>query len=72
MSQPRSFAPSYANNCNGITSSIGKNNLSTLGINNINGLYDDAFWREKGLNVAYEHTAYTSMAKIKSVANKKK
>ena len=49
-----------------------KSDISNFKINNINGMYDsDAFWREK-LNVAYEHTAFTSMEKIKSVANNKK
>ncbi|MDD3186874.1 MAG: DUF3048 domain-containing protein [Bacilli bacterium] len=42
-----------------------------LGINNINGLYDNYFWRDSSLPVAYEHTAFTSMAKIKeAIANK--
>lgn len=47
-----------------------QSDISTLKINNINGLYDDAFWRED-LNVAYEHTAFTSIEKIEKVAKKK-
>lgn len=46
-----------------------KSDISTLGINNINGLYDSGFWRDKTLNVAYEHTAFTSIEGIKKVAN---
>ena len=38
---------------------------------NINGLYDDAFWRDNPMNLAYEHTAYTSMDKIMKVAKNK-
>lgn len=41
--------------------------ISSLGVNNINGLYDNAFWRDKSLNLASEHTAYTSMEKINNV-----
>lgn len=49
-----------------------QSDIRKYGINNINGIYDDgAFWRDKTLNVATEHTAFTSMEKIKSVANKK-
>lgn len=44
--------------------------ISTLKINNINGLYDSAFWREN-LPIAYEHTAFTSMKKIVQVATNK-
>lgn len=45
--------------------------IGKLGVNNINGLYDDAFWRDNPMNLAYEHTAYTSMEKIKKVAKNK-
>lgn len=41
-----------------------KSDISTLGVNNINGLYDSGFWRDRSLGVATEHTAYTSMEKI--------
>lgn len=47
-----------------------QSDITTLKINNINGLYDSAFWRED-LPIAYEHTAFTSMAKIESMAAKK-
>ena len=49
-----------------------KNDIASLGINNINGLYDEAFWRDKSLNVNYEHTAFTSMEKIKAMIDNKK
>ena len=47
-----------------------QSDIPTLGINNINGLYDSAFWRED-LPVDYEHTAFTSMEKITNVAKNK-
>lgn len=52
-------------------SDLAKKEISSLGINNINGLYDDAFWRDRSLNVDYEHTAYTSMEKINNMIDKK-
>ena len=45
--------------------------IQKLGVNNINGLYDDAFWRDTALNVDYEHTAFTSISKILNAAKKK-
>lgn len=48
-----------------------QSDIKTLGVNNINGLYDSAFWRESNLPVAYEHTAFTSMEKILNVADKR-
>lgn len=45
--------------------------IGKLGVNNINGLYDNAFWRDNPMNLAYEHTAYTSMDKIMKVAKNK-
>lgn len=45
--------------------------ISSYAINNINGLYDNAFWRDTSLNVAYEHTAFTSMEKINQIINKR-
>lgn len=45
--------------------------IGKLGVNNINGLYDSAFWRENPENLAYEHTAYTSIEKIMNVAKNK-
>ena len=48
-----------------------KNEIASLGINNINGLYDNAFWRDRSLNVDYEHTAYTNMENIKNMISSK-
>lgn len=49
-----------------------QSDISSLGINNINGLYDaNCFWRDKALNVPSEHTAFTSMEKIKQIATEK-
>ncbi len=48
-----------------------KSDMTTLGVNNINGLYDSAFWRDSTLNVAFEHTAFTNIAKIETVAKNK-
>ncbi len=48
-----------------------ESDISSLSINNVNGLDDDAFWRESSLPVAYEHTAFTSIDKIMSVAKNK-
>lgn len=49
-----------------------QSDISSLGINNINGIYDASpFWRDSTLGVAYEHTAYTSIAKIEELASKR-
>lgn len=45
--------------------------IPALGINNVNGLVDSGFWRDTSLNVAYEHTAFTSMENILNVATNK-
>lgn len=45
--------------------------ISNYSINNINGLYDNAFWRDNALSVAYEHKAFTSIDKIKAIIAKK-
>lgn len=45
--------------------------VSKLKINNINGLYDQAFWRDTSLDVDYEHTAYTNMENIHKVVEEK-
>lgn len=46
--------------------------ISTLDIDNINGMYDSAgFWRDRTLGRDYEHTAFTSMEKIKNVIERK-
>jgi hypothetical protein len=42
-----------------------KEDIDSLKINNLNGLYDSSvFYRDKSLNRAYEHTAFTTMEKI--------
>ena len=48
-----------------------ESDIKTLGVNNINGLYDDAFWRDYNLPVNYEHKAVTSMEKINQVIEQK-
>ncbi len=45
--------------------------IRTLGISNINGLYDDAFYRDRTLGVAYEHTAFTDMERIQNMVVRK-
>lgn len=40
-------------------------------INYINGLFDSGFWRNNPENLASEHTAYTSIAKIKEEIQQK-
>lgn len=49
-----------------------RRDISSLGINNINGLVDEGyFWRDTSLKKALEHTAFTSMEKINSgISNK--
>ena len=49
-----------------------RNDIKSLGVNNINGLTDEgAFWRDTSLKKAREHTAFTSMEKIKKYAESK-
>lgn len=45
---------------------VAEQQIPTLGINNVNGYTTEAnaFWRDTTLNRAYEHTAFTSTAKI--------
>lgn len=45
--------------------------IKTLGINNINGMADAGFWRDKNLKRASEHTAFTSIEKLNEVIKKK-
>lgn len=46
-----------------------KADISSLGVDNINGLTaSSVFWRDKSLNKATEHTVFTSMEKIKDYA----
>ena len=44
--------------------------ISALGVNNINGLYDSAFWRERKYKGDY-HSAFTSIEKLKEKAKTK-
>lgn len=46
-----------------------ESDIKSLGVNNINGLYDTCFYRDLELPVDYEHTAQTSTDGIKKVAN---
>lgn len=48
-----------------------RQDIATLGVDNINGLYDDAFWRDTTLKVNWEHKAFTSMEKINDMVAKK-
>lgn len=49
--------------------------IPALGINNLNGLYDQGFYRlspgEYPAGLAYEHTGFTSIANIRSAAENK-
>lgn len=49
-----------------------KSDISSLGVDNINGLTaSSVFWRDTSLNKATEHTAFTSMEKIKAYSKEK-
>ena len=49
-----------------------KSDISSLGVDNINGLtVSNVFWRDKSLNKATEHTVFTSMEKINEYAKEK-
>lgn len=48
-----------------------ENDIKTLGVDNINGLTDNAFYRDTSLNVSYEHTAFTSLQDVKKIASEK-
>lgn len=46
-----------------------KADISSLGVDNINGLINESvFWRDRSLNKPSEHTAFTSMEKVKAFA----
>ena len=50
-----------------------KEDIKKLGINNLNGIYDSkTFYRDKTLNRAIEHTAFTDMERIKNGISRKK
>ena len=51
-------------------SPLAQSNIKSLGINNINGIYDTFFWREPPKS-SY-HNAFTSMEKIKDMASNRK
>ncbi len=48
-----------------------QSDISSLGVNNINGLFDNSFWREEKYKGDY-HSAFTSMEKINSQIESKK
>lgn len=50
---------------------LAEEQLTKFGINNINGMSDAGFWRDTSLNVAYEHTAFTSISRIKEATKNK-
>ncbi len=53
-------------------SNLAKQDISSFGIQNINGLYDNSgFWRDRTLKVPVEHTAFTNIERILEVAEKK-
>lgn len=47
-----------------------ENDIKNLGINNINGLYDNAFWREK--TISAPHNVFTSTEKLYDFASNQK
>ena len=51
-------------------SPLAQSNIKTLGINNINGIYDNFYWRE--LPKGSYHNAFTSMSNIMKFATRKK
>lgn len=46
-----------------------QSDIKILGIENINGLYDNIFWRDYSLGVALEHTAFTKIESIKDYSS---
>lgn len=52
-------------------STYGYNDIKSLSINNIDGMTSSSFWRENPYKLASEHTAYTSLVKVKEEASKK-
>lgn len=45
--------------------------IPQLGINNVNGMADNFYWRDRSLPVSSEHTVYSSMEKINKTISKK-
>lgn len=50
-------------------STYAENDIKALGVNNINGLYDSPFWRDK--TIAAPHNVFTSTDKLYSYAEEK-
>lgn len=48
-----------------------KSDMKTLGVDNINGLYDSAFYRDKNLKISKEHTSFTDTGRINTLISKK-
>lgn len=50
---------------------LAKDDVATLGIDNINGLYDNYTWRDTSFNRDYVHAVFTSINNIKKQVTKK-
>ncbi len=48
-----------------------KDQITSLKVDSLNGLYDKAFYRENPENLALEHTGYTDIKKLKDLASEK-
>ncbi len=48
-----------------------KSDMKSLGVDNINGLYDSAFYRDKTLKIGKEHTSFTDTGRINKLIAKK-
>ena len=51
-------------------STFAENDIKSLGVNNINGLYDNAFWRET--SIAAPHNVFTTLEKLYNYAKDSK
>lgn len=45
--------------------------IKSLGVDNINGLYDSAFYRDKSLKISKEHTSFTDTGRINKIISQK-
>lgn len=52
-------------------SRFARDQISSLNVNNLNGLSDSSFWRENPEGLSSEHTGYTSIAKSRELAKSK-
>ena len=52
-------------------STYGYDDIKKLNVNDIDGMNSSSFWRENPYKLASEHTAYTSMEKLKKESSKK-